>query len=66
MVRQPKTINNKLKKINAEIINFKHPILRIKKLYFLKGKSWALAWALNKVEHDKRGDQRNAYRKKTQ
>ena len=65
MVRQRKTIERKLKQINAELyrlfekshqVSFWQRWKLQRKIDELNAKSWALAWALNKVDHDKRGD----------
>ena len=67
MVRAKFTINNKLRQINKQIYAIQaQPFFsryrQRKKLKFLNGQSWALAWALNKIDHDTRGD--HATRKK--
>lgn len=69
MVRGQKVLEKKLKKINAELINYNFPRFigvknAIANYWFLKGKSWSLAYALNKIDHDGRGN-RYADRKKT-
>lgn len=69
MVRKKTTIEKRLKQINGKIfaiqrLDFITRYKRRKELAHLNGISWGLAWALNKLEHDSRGDHYNAKSKK--